>query len=80
MLFFIVTRGKNQGIRLTPHRFKDGTYHVLRKKGDTPVALKNEEDIQPYLDRGYLLRMSNKREHHRPSGIAPDSIRGQRRS
>ena len=80
MLFFIVSRGNNRGIRLTPHRFKDGTYHVLRTKGGTPVRVKNEEDLQPYLDRGYLLRMSNKSEHHHPSGITPDSIQGRKKA
>jgi hypothetical protein len=76
MLFFVVARGKNAGIRLTPHRFKDGMYHVLRRKGDTPIPVKNEDDVEDYLDRGYLLRMSNRREHHPPSGIASDSIQG----
>jgi hypothetical protein len=80
MLFFIVSRGNNAGIRLTPHRFKDGTYHVLRRKGEPAVLVKNEEDLQSYLDRGYLLRMSNKSEDHRPSGISPGSIQGQKKA
>ena len=80
MLFFVVSRGKNAGIRLTPHRFKDGTYHVLRRKGDEPVQVKTEEEIQRYLDRGYLLRMSNRQEGHPPSGIMPDSIQGRRKN
>ena len=32
MLFAIVSRGKNIGIRLLPHRFEDNRYHVHRGK------------------------------------------------
>jgi hypothetical protein len=76
MLSFEVWRGKNRGIRLTPHLFRDGTYHVERKKGDTPIRVKNENELRSYVDRGYHLRMSNREERLSPSLIAQDSIQG----
>jgi hypothetical protein len=76
-LYAIVKRGQNKGIRVEPHRYKDGTYHVARKKEDpfTRVAL---DEIVPYIQRGYGLRMSNKPEEHRPGLFMPNSIDGWR--
>jgi len=34
MMFAIVSRGRNSGIRLLPHRYQDNRYHVsLGKEG-----------------------------------------------
>jgi hypothetical protein len=56
MLFAIVSRGKNLGTRLLPHRFEDDRYHVrLGKKGPyIPVA--DSRDIPSYLANGYYWR------------------------
>jgi hypothetical protein len=76
MLYFDVRRGENTGIRLTPHKFKDKTFHVAKKKGDQYVHLETEEQVVQYLRSGYSLRMSNRKENHAPSLIAPESICG----
>jgi hypothetical protein len=78
MLYAEVKRGADKGIRLTSHRFKDGRFAVAKKKGDAYIFLDSEEQVIHYLTLGYLLRMSNKKERHAPSLIAPTSIRGWR--
>jgi hypothetical protein len=80
MLYAKVRRGADKGIDLTPHRFRDSRVGVTKKKGEPYVFLETEEEIIPYLAAGYLLRMSNKREGHSPSLIAPRSIHGWRKS
>lgn len=76
MLYYEVGRGANAGKRLYPHRFKDGTFHVMRRKGDRPTLVEHADDLKSYLDRGYRLRMSNKDEKHSPSLIRAESILG----
>ena len=76
MLSCRVSRGQNTGIRLTPHRFRDGRFRVSKTKESPYVAVDDERAIKAYLGRGYSLRMSNRHEHHAPSLIRPDSIEG----
>lgn len=78
MLFFIVSRGKNAGIRLSPHRLNNGMYRVSETKQGRHVWVRDEDEIKSYLSRGYSLRMSNKSERHPPSLISPESIQGWR--
>lgn len=79
-MHFTVRWGKNKGIQLHPHRFRDGAFHVMRKKGDTPTSVKSEGDLESWVERGYCLRMSNKKENHSPSLIAPNSIEGRKKN
>ena len=62
-----VSRGKNLGKSLFPHRHRDGAYVVskTRFKKDY-VRLQKIDDVINYIENGYSLRMSNKRE-----GIPP---------
>ncbi len=76
MLYAEVRCGKDTGISLTPHRFRDGRFAVARKKGEDYKFLDTEEEVVSHLAQGYLLRMSNRKERHAPSLIAPDSIYG----
>ena len=76
MLYYEVLRGGKSGIRLYPHRFKDGLFHLMLEKGGETVRVKSEADIRFYLDHGYRLRMSNRDEGHSPSLIKPSSIQG----
>ena len=80
MLYAKVRRGADRAIDLTPHRFRDRRFGVTKKKGEPYIFLDTEEQIVPYLAAGYLLRMSNKRERHSPSLIAPNSIHGWKKS
>jgi hypothetical protein len=74
-LYAIVRRGHNRGIRVTPHKYADGTYHVARKKEDPPKKVRLEE-IVSWLRIGYGLRMSNRLERHPPGLFMPESIDG----
>jgi len=74
-LYYEVRYGVDKGLRLTPHKYRDKRFRVREKPGDPWVAIE-ERDIESYLDRGYILRMSTK--GHSPSGIRPESIRGRK--
>jgi hypothetical protein len=76
MLFATVSRGKNRGIRLLPHRFKDDRYHVQLGKRGPYIPINDSRDIPCYLANGYSLQMSDRAEKHTPSLIRPESIRG----
>jgi hypothetical protein len=73
MLFAIVSRGKNRGVRLFPHRFKDDRYHVQLGKQGPYIPVSDLRDIPRYLANGYSLQMSG---GESLSLIRPQSIRG----
>ena len=72
-LYYDVRYGNDRGIRLTPHRYRDHRFRMRKKAGDPWVAVE-EHQIESYLARGYILRMSA--QGHSASGIKPDSIKG----
>jgi hypothetical protein len=75
MLFATVSRGKNAGIRLLPHRFQDNRYHVhLGKKGPY-IPISDDREIPSYLANGYSLKMSSP-EVPTPVLVRPQSVRG----
>ena len=76
MLFATVSRGKNLGTRLLPHRFKDNRYRVQLGKQGPYIPLTDYREIPSYLANGYSLLMSNKDERHAPTLISPNSIQG----
>ncbi len=76
MLFATVSRGKNRGIRLLPHRFRDDRYHVQLGKQGPYIPISDSRDIPCYLANGYSLQMSDRAESVTPSLIRPESIRG----
>lgn len=76
MLVATVSRGKNRGTRLLPHRFKDDRYHVQLGKEGPYIPVSDCRDIVLYLANGYSLHMSDKAESQTPSLIRPQSIRG----
>ena len=76
MLFARVTRGKNRGTRLLPHRFKDERYHVQLGKEGPYIPVTDCRDIPSYLANGYSLQMSDRAESLTPSLIRPEAIRG----
>lgn len=76
MMFAIVSRGKNSGRRLHPHRFKDNRYRVSLGDEGPCIPISDDRDIPSYLANGYSLRMSNAAENRNPSLIRPESIRG----
>jgi len=76
MLFATVSRGKNRGTRLLPHRFKDDRYHVQLGKRGPYIPITDSRDIPCYLANGYSLRMSDRDQSPTPSLLRPESIRG----
>ncbi|HVH72694.1 MAG TPA: hypothetical protein VNB49_16510 [Candidatus Dormibacteraeota bacterium] len=77
MLFAIVRRGRNSGIQLFPHCYKeDDRYHVSLTRKGPHIPLADDRDIADYLANGYLLAMSNGDESYRPTLISPKSIQG----
>lgn len=77
MLFAFVRRGKNAGIRLIPHRFKeDDRFRVSLGKRGPYIPISDERDLPDYLANGYSLSMSSGDESHKPSLINPRSIIG----
>jgi len=76
MLFAKVSRGKNRGTRLLPHRFKDDRYHVQLGKRGPYIPITDSRDIPCYLANGYSLQMSDRDERPAPSLIRPELIRG----
>lgn len=71
--YYDVRRGDDVGVRLTPHRYRDDRYRV-RKNASAQWIPIEENQIEAYLAKGYMLRMSAK--GHSPSGISAHSIRG----
>lgn len=78
MLVAEARRGKEQGVRLKPHKFSNGKFKVSEYKGGPSKWLSTEEEIKTWLKRGWSLRMSNvESQYHRaPSLIVPRHIRG----
>ena len=77
MLFTIVRRGKNAGIRLIPHRFKkDERYRVSLGRKGPYIPISDERDLPEYLANGYSLSMSGGDAGHNPTLISPRSITG----
>ncbi len=78
MLFATVSRGKNLGTRLVPHRFRDNRYRVQLGKEGPYIPLSDDREIPSYLANGYSLLMSNQDERRAPCLIRPQSIQGWR--
>ena len=75
MLFATVSRGKNAGTRLLPHRFPDNRYRVQLGKKGPYIPISDDREIPSYLANGYSLKMSSP-EVRTPVLIRPQSIRG----
>jgi hypothetical protein len=77
MLYAEVRRGKNTGIRVTPHKYRNGKYRVATKK-EEPYVEVDLDEIVSWIKRGYGVRMSSRLDRHPPGLIRPQSIRGWR--
>ena len=78
MLTATVRWGKGQGIQLTPHKFRDGTYRASKSKFGPHETVRNWEALIPWMRRGYSIRMSPKDSANRrgPSLITPARVKG----
>jgi len=70
--------GKEQGIVLKPHRFRNGKFRASEFKGGRSEWAASEEDLKRLLRKGWSIRMSNPdSDYHRaPSLIIPAFVRG----
>lgn len=78
LLTYVVDRGKERGMVLTPHKFEDGKYvaSLTRFKRDY-VKVDKVEELIPLMRKGYGIRMSNQDgdNHRSPSLIRPQGIK-----
>lgn len=76
MLTYRVRWGSDRGLVLRPHYFKKRGFRAFESKSGPQVHVKTEQELIPYIRKGWLVRMSAP--GHAPSGISPDSIEGWR--
>lgn len=76
MLYYDVRTGKDIGVRLTPHRFRNKSYRASRGKFGPHSTAYSEGELVRLIQQGWMVRMSNLKAGHPPSLITPDSIRG----
>ncbi len=59
-LFAVITRGKNKGTKLYPHKHEDGMYVVSPTRFERDyIRVPHKEGLAEWLGKGYRLRMSN---------------------
>lgn len=74
---YIVSRGKEEGIVLTPHKHEDGKYVASMSRFEKDyIYVDSLRELQILCGNGFSIRMSNQdSSHHRaPSLISPGSI------
>ena len=60
-LHSFVARGAQAGIRLLPHKHRDGSYVVSMTRFERDdIRVTDGADLIGWLEKGYRLRMSNK--------------------
>src|SRR5213594_1551355 len=55
MMFAIVSRDRNSGIRLLPHRYQDNRDHASLGKEGPYILVSDDRDIPCYLANGYSV-------------------------
>ncbi|MGB7815376.1 MAG: hypothetical protein WBL28_03390 [Methylotenera sp.] len=76
-LIYVVLRGKNAGIELTPHRYDDGTFKAYKTnsrndpEGKTTMT---ESELITLVRAGYHVRMSNREFGHSTSTVKPNIV------
>ena len=76
-LRYIVLRGRNAGIELSPHRFDDGFFraHKTNSRNDPEgKQVRTETELIDLVRSGYHVRMSNLEKGHAPSTVKPEII------
>ncbi len=75
---YVVTRGRKEGVVLTPHKGDDGNFvaSTTRFKKDY-VKVERVADLIQLIQKGYGVRMSNQDSdtHRGPSLIRPQGIK-----
>jgi hypothetical protein len=76
-LKFTVSRGKEVGVVLTPHRHEDGKYVASMTRFQVDyVRVETVRELRILAKQGFSIRMSNpdSENHRSPSLIAPASL------
>jgi hypothetical protein len=79
-LRYIVKRGKNAGIVLTPHLYEDGYFRAYKTNsrndptGKEGKRVTKEPDLISLVRSGYHVRMSNPTKGHPPSTVKPEIV------
>ena len=74
---YVVQKGKEAGVMLVPHRYRNGTYLASKCKEGPHFRVDSTEELITHMVNGHYIRMSNPETlHHRtPRLIHPASIR-----
>lgn len=76
-LQYTVKRGKNIGIVLRPHQYKDGYYQAYKtnsRNDPNGKRVKTDYELYQLASKGYHIRMSNIKAGHAPSTVKPDGF------
>jgi len=74
---YIVQKGKEAGVLLVPHRFRDGSFLASKCKQGPHFRVHSTEELVTHMVSGHSIQMSNpgSRTHRAPRLIRPESIR-----
>jgi hypothetical protein len=74
---YIVQKGKEAGVLLVPHRYRDGNFLVSKCKQGPHFRVGTTEELLSYMVNGHSIHMSNPetRTHRTPRLIRAESIR-----
>ena len=74
---YVVQRGKEAGVMLVPHRYRDGKFIVSECRQGPHYRVGTTEELLSHMVSGHFIRMSNPetRTHRTPRLIRPQSIR-----
>lgn len=74
---YVVQKGKEAGVMLVPHRYRDGKYLASKCKQGPHFRVDSAEELITHMVNGHYIRMSNPetRHHRTPRLIRSSSIR-----
>jgi hypothetical protein len=74
---YVVQKGKEAGVLLVPHRYRDGKFLVSKRKQGPHFRVGTTEELLSHMVDGHSIHMSNPetRTHRTPRLIRPASIR-----
>jgi hypothetical protein len=74
---YLVQKGKEAGVLLVPHRYRDGKFVASKCKQGPHFRVASTEELLTYMVNGHYIGMSNPktRSHRTPRLIRPQSIR-----
>ena len=76
-ILYVVQKGKEAGVLLVPHRYRDGKYLASKCKQGPHFRVESPEELLSHMVSGHAIHMSNPetRHHRTPRLIRASSIR-----